>query len=802
MLAYLIVDVEDLLSILKNRAYSVDFAQIAGRLRMTAALAVGLFDVRMLKSIAVADWDRINTLNFGSNLQAIFQSAEYETFDMPDRGVIVDALAAQYFSYMTEAVDELIIVTGSPDLTPLLQRARMKRDSRVRIWAKADTPQINGVIYQPIDQILGIQEKNVALYIDFENIAISLMQNKYVVNIDRLISAMVNRAAQNGQIRKMAAYAPWGQRGGLPALVDDQGAEVSDSAPSKLAMSNIDPVYNLPGKNSADMRIARDVLSDSTGPNAPDVFIIASGDRDFNELFINLKQRGKTVIVWGVQGSTSNVVANNPNIKLEYIDNFAGLSQQDIVGQTMAQPAMTATGTIVPFAPSQFSTLVIQYDLLAETLPSGAGITEAMLQERLKAVNAVTTSQRARELIDQALGMNIMRRVRATETGSTEAVKPIEDHVIVERTRLIRDRIAMRVANTLDVRDWEYVNYGFLLRGIAMDNELMKPGLNVDDSWRSLWVDALVREGILQREMVPHRMNPDDLVPVIKLPTRTRITPSLLGLPVSDPDTEGTIYDEQTGELTIETQQMIKRVITSVDQFTSYRGFTWCPLRSLHMRMKDFDSGVTFQRAVEYLEEAGAVVIDSYSNPQSEYKTKGISLELVSPIVQDVLAERDRVINVLLDLYDQRLPINFMTLSGETNLSESDTAMWLALMKDENVLNEVAGKPGVYSLFRTHHTVNQVAERRGLTHADIQYTDSTVSADHTTQPSVLYQYNPHDQYDPVEPDSLVDLHVADVQPPEPPSESVDPESEVVEVVEPIEPPKPKRGRKPKVPKAE
>jgi hypothetical protein len=33
-------------------------------------------------------------------------------------------------------------------------------------------------------------------------------------------------------------------------------------------------------------------------------------------------------------------------------------------------------------------------------------------------------------------------------------------------------------------------------------------------------------------------------------------------------------------------------------------------------------------------------------------------------------------------------------------------------MESENVLNAVPGRPGQYSLFRTHHTVNLVADAR------------------------------------------------------------------------------------------
>ncbi len=157
---------------------------------------------------------------------------------------------------------------------------------------------------------------------------------------------------------------------------------------------------------------------------------------------------------------------------------------------------------------------------------------------------------------------------------------------------------------------------------------------------------------------------------------------------------------------------MMKRVIVSVDQFTSYRGFTWCPLGSLHRRLRLFDSGVVFQRAVEQLTELDAVRIEEYDNPQSVYKTKGISLNMASPLAQEVLLERDSFVMVLLELYEQRLPISLQALSRDTNLTDDALQLWISIMEAENILNPVQGKPGLFSLFRTHHTVNLVAEAR------------------------------------------------------------------------------------------
>ena len=38
-----------------------------------------------------------------------------------------------------------------------------------------------------------------------------------------------------------------------------------------------------------------------------------------------------------------------------------------------------------------------------------------------------------------------------------------------------------------------------------------------------------------------------------------------------------------------------------------------------------------------------------------------------------------------------------------------DVSLWISIMKIENVLNPLPGRADQYSLFRTHHTVKQVA---------------------------------------------------------------------------------------------
>jgi hypothetical protein len=710
MAAYLIVDVDDLLERFHDRGISVDLQELAVGLRGGAALAAGLANVNMLKAVAVAGWDQ-HPSGIGANPRQVFQAAGYDIFDMPHRASLADALIVHYFSFDPDPVDELILATTSSDLIPLVRRVKTTRSARIRVWGSEDVLQgtefADQVIFQPLESLLGIQTKNVAVYIDFENIAISLNEQGFTVNLDHLIDRFVMQAKAHGQVMKMAAYAPWGQRGSLPPLVDTAGREIADEAPSRLMLASIDPVFNLPGKNSADMRIARDVITDASHTDAADVFILASGDRDFNEVLNALRTRNKQVIVWGVRGSTSRQLEKNPGISVEYIEDFTNLqTHQSLSAITTAEMrAVEATG----FTPSQWSSVIIQFDRCVQDVGKDV-LTSQQLVERLQAVGAVVSKARGEDLVSQATSLGILKLLSGKGEIALNA-----NHPIVDKTRLIRDRVVLRVVNTLNVRGWEYVNYGFLLKGLAMDRELDRPGCNYSDQWRSDWIDCLVREHVLQRELVPHRHNPDDLVPVIKL--RADYQPEVRGLLAIEPGDESQEAPSWTGiqlsdleRMDVETANMVRRIVVSVEQFTSFRNFTWCPLGSLHRRLRPFDTGMSFQRAVEYLMENGAADVQEYPNPQSDFFTKGISLNLSHEISAAIITDRSAFIVLLLNLYERNMLISEQTIRAFDPSGNWDLDLWFSIMEIENVLNPVPGRPGQYSLFRTHHTVNLVAE--------------------------------------------------------------------------------------------
>ncbi|MCA9913504.1 MAG: hypothetical protein KC496_09150, partial [Anaerolineae bacterium] len=407
--------------------------------------------------------------------------------------------------------------------------------------------------------------------------------------------------------------------------------------------------------------------------------------------------------VWGVRGSTSRQLEKNPGISLEYIEDFTDLQTH----QSLSTADFSDTDAET-FIPSQWSSVIIQLDRLAERLNGSKPLTAQLLVKQLVNVGIVVSEDRGEELVSQAISLGI---IKPLSNDGTIIANPV--HPVVEKTRVITEAIRRRVANTLKVRGWEYVNYGFLLKGLEMENDIMRPGMNVDDQWRSHWIDALVREKVLKRQLVPHRHNPDDLVPVICLPddldqVETEEPASMAEAALApSQDWEG-LTPDQLAEVDEDARDMTVRIIVSVEQFTSFRNFAWCPLGSLHKRLRMFDPGMSFQRAVEYLEANNVVAVKEYENPQSEYMTKGISIIKRKKYTRQILMQRDTFIRLLLQLYEANSPITPAHIQ-ELIEGDWDLDLWISIMETENVLNPLPGRSGQYSLFRTHHTVKLVA---------------------------------------------------------------------------------------------
>ena len=137
-------------------------------------------------------------------------------------------------------------------------------------------------------------DRNLALFCDFENIALGVRDSKYADFDMRLV---VQKLLVKGSIVVKKAYCDW----------------------ERYKLIEI-PHVRQSGKNSADIRMVVDALDLCYTKEHIDTFVIISGDSDFSPLVSKLRENAKTVIGVGVKNSTSDLLISNCDEFIYYDD--------------------------------------------------------------------------------------------------------------------------------------------------------------------------------------------------------------------------------------------------------------------------------------------------------------------------------------------------------------------------------------------------------------------------------------------------------------------------------------------------
>lgn len=150
------------------------------------------------------------------------------------------------------------------------------------------------------------EEQRIALFIDFENIAIGVRDAHYR-RFD--INLILERLIEKGKILSKRAYADWSRYGEYRRSFHEAAIELIEV-----------PQKSVGGKNSADIRLVVDAMDMSFQKEHIDCFCIASGDSDFSPLVSKLKENDKYVIGLGVKNSTSELLIDNCDEFIFYED--------------------------------------------------------------------------------------------------------------------------------------------------------------------------------------------------------------------------------------------------------------------------------------------------------------------------------------------------------------------------------------------------------------------------------------------------------------------------------------------------
>jgi len=148
--------------------------------------------------------------------------------------------------------------------------------------------------------------RNLALFCDFENIALGVRDARYSA-FD--IKKVLERLLLKGSIVVKKAYCDWARYKEFKPAMHEAAFELIEI-----------PHLRMSGKNSADIRLVVDALDLCYTKAHVDTFVVISGDSDFSPLVSKLRENNKLVIGVGVKSSTSDLLMANCDEFIFYDD--------------------------------------------------------------------------------------------------------------------------------------------------------------------------------------------------------------------------------------------------------------------------------------------------------------------------------------------------------------------------------------------------------------------------------------------------------------------------------------------------
>lgn len=141
-----------------------------------------------------------------------------------------------------------------------------------------------------------MEEERIALFVDFENLAIGVREALGGMEFD--FEPIANALAERGRVVTRKAYADWGMFSDARQRLTRNHIELIE-IPQRMGASR---------KNAADIKLAVDAVEVAFERDYVTTFVICSGDSDFTPLVHKLRELNKKVIGVGVKASTSNLL--------------------------------------------------------------------------------------------------------------------------------------------------------------------------------------------------------------------------------------------------------------------------------------------------------------------------------------------------------------------------------------------------------------------------------------------------------------------------------------------------------------
>jgi hypothetical protein len=560
--------------------------------------------------------------------------------------------------------------------------------------------------------------RTVALLVDHENVYIALnelvkgfppdlqLAARRKVETAAIAYGLRSAAEQIGWIKVAKAFADWER---LP------------TGQREYAKLRYEPVYNLSGRNNADLKLSdaiRDMLEADEYDDV-DTYVIVSGDGGYLTVLDTLLRRQKQVVVWGVRGATNALLHQNATDRA-WVEDLLGLPQpRPTNGRAdgdehvlyasnhtytnnnnhfgVAEPPRTNGGGLtIGNEVSRLEAMAIHLSrhlrqrswsyitfvrflsFLAET-----GVFGASREEQLAWLSHAKETGVLREEIldDPGDPTRIARRFHLNET-----------HPLVERARAICNRVS------------EVVPAGGrgLAFGVVIDRLVSTGDIQLTDVQAKNWLTWFTDNGYLQAEQVPHFRKEGVTV------TLLRQTPGYW---------DQIVQPEVPGDRDRLDGLAEACVVRLADFLERHPHFAWMALSQLLNQMSDgrTSGGVDAiaqnrqraKQAVAMASDNEYIAVEQIPNLKTGGATTVARLNRDAPRVSELLALREALVRRLAEMLISRSSVSRALFQAsiveKLGLTYEEAAAWVDLLVSEGLFTLDLDHDGTPTALRVDH---------------------------------------------------------------------------------------------------
>ncbi|MGV3725057.1 MAG: hypothetical protein ACO1SX_29505 [Actinomycetota bacterium] len=245
------------------------------------------------------------------------------------------------------------------------------------------------------------------------------------------------------------------------------------------------------------------------------------------------------------------------------------------------------------------------------------------------------------------------------------------EHPLVQMAVAVPDRCLRLLNQMLQKIPW--VSFKVLRNVLLREQWLGGPPFHLDGAGIDEWLNFLIQDGAMRMTKEPNLVNPDYPVTALRLNQE-------------HPLSGGVVAEAVEG-----TRLAAERAILAVDHFMIRNRKPWMAMGALRRALETMGRE-ELQAVLQGLQNLGALVTESYPNPQKEHSTTGCRLKPDEPMVMEALTIRNLIIRVTLEHQRSRNWVSLSQVVEDMNRASGIApnpayrVAWFLLLRDEGIL--------------------------------------------------------------------------------------------------------------------